>query len=546
MENWKIQYPEMISHYIAPKPFLGEEDAKNEWNDSKEPEITFLHTDIYNIFKKPENIYLFGRRGSGKTAIVRMLRYEIRHKLIDNYNFVWLIDQEETYNDLAINIRFSPLSSLPKKELIHVLKENWRWVIYISAMCSVCKEYSYRNIPEISKILKFLQDSNLINEGKSFVKPLKMLSDILQTALEEVEYNELKIALAIAKITKKLITPDFFEAKEALIKYLKKNDKRSLVIIDSVERYELNDKISEAVVTALIETALDFYESNHNERIFVKAAFPSEIYPHLNPLNKEKTESKNLFIIWQYKHLVCLLAKRFHRYINTESSISYYSLDEFLVAKDYLYKYLPASIKSAPNIPFDTLSYIISHTQKKPRQVILLFNIILTLAEEIGISPDKLTEEAIIKGIHARLDILCDGAVDIYNDIYPNANKFIHRTLLNIKTYFLAPELDKRLKEVQSIKKDSELSNEEIKQLFLEAGIIGIAESPTDFNKEKFFMEGLFEYQIKGKITLNNETKCVIHPMFFQQLQVNADMDVLIYPKPSEIEEKETLKYKMD
>ena len=554
MTNWKIQYPETISLNILPKRFLGEEEAENEWNDSMKPETFFLHTDVYETFKNAESVFLFGRRGSGKTAIARMLSYEIKNQKIKDYKYVWRVDHEESYNELARNIRLSPLAILPKNELVYTLKENWEWVIYVSAMCGVCRGKNYKNNSDISPILKYLHDNNIVKEGKSIIKPFKLLSDLLTLALEEVNFETIKVALALIKITRKLVTPEFQKAKESLISVLKNEKTNCMVMIDSIERYELSDKISDAVATSLIEISLSFYTKRIKNNILVKTAFASEIYPHLNPLNKEKTEGKMLFVIWQYKNLVSLLAKRYNWYLNN-SQENLNSLDNYQEARAFLYSYIPPIIISAPNIPFDTLSYIISHTQKKPRQVILLFNIILTLVQENRKIIDKITnisEDDIKKGVHARLDMLCDGAIDIYEQIYPNAKDIIMRALLRIESHFSANVLDKRLKEVKSIKRDSDLSNESVKQLFLESGIVGILNETHKFTDErnqtegfeKYLIEGLFEYQIKGKITLNNDSKCVIHPMFFQELQVNADMDALIYAKPTEDEEKETLKYK--
>ena len=50
-------------------------------------------------------------------------------------------------------------------------------------------------------------------------------------------------------------------------------------------------------------------------------------------------------------------------------------------------------------------------------------------------------------------------------------------------------------------------------------------------------MEALFEYQVKGKLVVTSNSVCVVHPMFYEELQIRIDVAVLAYPKPSEEEE---------
>jgi hypothetical protein len=536
MAVWKDQYPSVVSHYITPQTYLGEESAEHEWNEKGEPQKLFLPTESYENFKNDESIFLFGRRGTGKTAIIRMLNYEILNKKIEKFQYVWLIEEEDTYTELSRNIRMSPLSDLPRNELIYTIKEHWRWVIYVSAMSALIKDAAR----ETGAIKRYLSVNNLLEEGdNTLIKPFKYVTDVLNTALEEVDYEPIKVASALSKIINKLITPEFKTAKRKLLNILKEQKQNCLIIVDSIEKYELHDKISEAVVASLIEVALEFYEERYSH-VFVKVAFPSEIYPHLRPLNKEKTEGKTLFIIWRHKDLVSLIAKRFYKHIKRDTNSKLESLDHFDKAKEFIYEFLPRKVITAPSIPFDTLSYIISHTQKKPRQVILLFNIILTLAKKNGNNPTNINQKEIVDGVHARLDILCNGAIDIYESIYPNSSSIVKRALKNIRSYFNAPVLDRHLNEIGALKKDADLSNDQIKQLFVESGIIGVLQNTSKYmdSNTKEFYEALFEYQIKGVLTINNKTICVIHPMFYQELQVCADMNVLVYPKPIEEEEE--------
>jgi predicted Ser/Thr protein kinase len=72
----RVETPDFIKRYSVPKHFFGQEDASAEWMDPKQSAALFFHTESYTEFKKRDCLYLFGRRGTGKTALIRMLDYE--------------------------------------------------------------------------------------------------------------------------------------------------------------------------------------------------------------------------------------------------------------------------------------------------------------------------------------------------------------------------------------------------------------------------------------------------------------------------------------
>ncbi len=540
--NWVKQKPEMIRHYLMPKTFLGEEDAKNEWINNGEPHKLFLHTEGYINFKLNQVLFLFGRRGTGKTAMMQMLRYEIRNRKTKEYTYVWLVDQEDAYHDLAIQIRMSPLSQLPPNELVHLLKKKWSWVITTSAMCSVVIQEEQTDNENLRIIKDYLKSQNLI-QRLGVTGPLNVVSDILSEELISVDCAPFKIAAAIARVTKRLLSTQYYNAKKSLSEFLSENSRSCLVMIDSIEKYNLSDKISDSVASALIDSSLEFYVKRKTDRIYPKIAFPSEVFPHLSPSNQEKMEGKILFILWTYKDLVSLLAKRYYKLLLGIKEVDIYEeLVQYEHAISFLYRFMPSKIKTDSGILFDTIAYIMRHTHKKPRQAILLLNIILTLSEKKNLEKTQLTEECIKEGVHSRLDILVNGAMHIYDQIYPKAVQLIRRTLIGARSCFTYPELDIMFKESISLRVEANLSKDNVRELFTQSSVVGLLDRKGKINGiSKTIIEGLFDYQIKGTIQLSNDSICVIHPMFYQELQIEVDMDSLVYPKPAEDVEKEVL-----
>ena len=546
MSDWEIQYPDTMRNIMIPKLFFGEEAAEAEWARAEKPLDTFIHTESFKEFKRKEVLFLFGRRGTGKTSIMQMMKFEVNNKQIKEYSHCWMISDEDVFHELSINIRTSPLAQLPQKELNYILKRKWRWILTIMAMRAVVD--SSKIVPEeLSVVVKYLNDQNI------GANPVVNIIRLIEDELMNIDYDITKMGGAIIKITRKMLSADYDQASKALASYLIKTNGKCLVLVDSIEEYDLKDDISRAVVTALIGATVEIYNSSSNNKVYCKVAFPSEIYPHFKSFNREKVEGKNLFLLWQYGDLVSLMAKRYKHLLTMEESKpgrqippdlveSNGDLEDHSVAKKYIYNFLPKLIKTKSDIEFDTLAYIIRHTQKKPRQVIQIFNIICTLGENHKKGIFEIDSDLIVCGVHARIDLLVEGALDMYDKVYPRASSIIKKVMLGANSYFDYASLDQRLTKVKDLRDQADLSREEVRRLLFESGVLGLKGKEHNFsNSNKSLWEGLFEYQIKGTITFTPDTECLVHPMFYRDFQIKVNMNKFIYPIPQEDEEKELL-----
>ncbi|MFB0553717.1 MAG: P-loop ATPase, Sll1717 family [Phycisphaerae bacterium] len=540
-----------IRGYVEPKPILGEVDADTEWAQESEAANLFLRTESYETFTQPNFIFLFGRRGTGKTAMMRMLKYEVTNGHNSYYSYAHLLSQEDAYHQLATHLRMSPLSTLPQPELVYQLTNKWRWVIMLSAMTAVVKAHKDTKVaeqdPDIAVIKKYLThsipDTVKTITAESETSPLSSVLAVVTDELDAVDYSPTRVGSALIKITRRLFSPDYEQACQALSRIIKKSHKACVVMVDSIELYNLRDSVAQAVTTALMDAAYRMYGSSQNNGVVVKVAFPSEVYPYLNSINREKTEGKNLFILWRYRDLVTLLAKRYWQLVDKQTSIEQCkALNNYHEARAYLYTHLPPTVGTETEIDFDTLAFIIRHTQKKPRQVILLLNVILTLAKTLGKDNASISEEIVKRGTRARLDLLVKGTLDIYSTICSEVEPLVMRALADTPSEFDYSRLDQQMKEIHSLRKSIDIGAEEVKHLFLETGVLGMRRARRNFHsRNKVISIGLFEYQVKRRLYLTNKSVCVVHPMFYQDLRTDIDKDTFIYPMPVEDEEKELL-----
>ena len=539
-ENWTQEFFNGNYSTLKSEEILGNIDARDEWGSNKRPEEVFIHTKSYEAFLSTSALFLFGRRGTGKTALIRMLCHEIEESKIKNYQYCSLIDSETSYSSLSVQVQHGPYSELDYKDLTIELKDKWLWVIETNAMQTVIKKNKDKisENKNLQSILSYLETEKLSPLSKKSNRrssnPMKKLSELIAEEFSKITDPRIQVGSAIFNLTQRCFSSDFVSARECLYDFLENSKSTCLVVIDSIEPYPAGSTVFKALTASLIEVALELHSDFDKYGILCKAAFPSEMEPHFKPLNAGKADPKSVFIRWGYGNLVSMLAKRYLKLITeTHDAKEYKKYDDPYQARDYLYQFMPRFMTTKVLTKFDTLANIIRHTQKKPRQILYLMNTILTLAKSKNIRYEQLDEETINAGIHARLDMPVRSVTDMYSHIYPDCLKIINSILVDKKNIMSMAELDKYLYSAQNVV-DGRLANFEIKRLLFEVGVIGTIRKRSNFEDNKQILETLYEYQIKGILPYNESSVVAIHPMFYANLQTKVLLNEFLYPVPGE------------
>ena len=547
-DEWTQEYFNGNYSNLKSDEILGNVDARDEWGSNKKPEEVFIHIKSYKSFIKKSTLFLYGRRGTGKTALIRMLCYEIEENKIKDYQYCSLIDSETSYSNLSVQIQLGPYIKLEFKDLIIELKNKWLWVIETSAMQTIIKKH-HKLIDknnDLKAIISFLESESISPLSKrrknDVLNPMKRLSEIIAEEFGKISDDKIQIGVALYKLTRRCFSSDYRTAQRSLYNFLIKNKETCLVIIDSIEPYSSDNVVFKALTASLIETSLDLHAENNNYGVLCKTAFPAEMEPHIKPLNPGKADPKSVFIRWGYADLVSMLAKRYLKLTTkTHNKKEYEKYEDPLKARQYLYQFMPSQMRTKVINDFDTLANIIRHTQKKPRQILYLMNTILTLAKSKNISFSELDEETISSGIHARLDMPVKSVTDMYSHIYPECLKIIYSILVDKENIMSMAELDQYLPSASNVV-GGRLANYEVKRLLFEVGVLGTVRRKSNFEKNKQILESLFEYQVKGLLPYNERSRIAVHPMFYTNLQTKVSLNQFIYPVPGEETETEVLK----
>lgn len=541
---------------LIPQSLLGEASAAADWHHGLVDHDLFVRIDTYEKFKEEAILFVFGRRGTGKTALVKMLQHDARRDRVRPYVASWTIDQEEAFYGLAAQVRLTALASIKPVELQQWLAKAWSWMITTCGMQAVVYQAGRRppgidaHAEELSTLRKYLADYGLLHGADADGNDTNVLALLLRVVAEEVAGSNGSSAAdglrLLSRLEARLMTKGFEAARAALQRVATKLEGYILVLIDSLDQYNIDDDVSRTVLSSLMLTANRMYEERVSRRLLVKVAFPSELHGRIDMPNPTKLAPRCLFIIWTYSDLLEVIARRYRRLL-LEGEVQSASRARpqrtptvaFGDAREFLYRFMPEAVEIGVAQRLDTLSYIVRHTQKKPRQLIVIFNTVLTLAKEEGVDWTCLDEELVKRGVRTRLDILAEGSLEVVDYVYPNGSMFVKTALTGALSIFNARMLDKYVNRTRGLRcqPGAQMDAQEVKGLLIRAGVVGKVKRVWQSRANGAFMEAQFEYQVPHALTPAPDDLFAIHPMFYGYLETRCARPEFVYPEPSDPEE---------
>lgn len=392
---------------------------------------------------------------------------------------------------------------------------------------------------DIKAIEKYL---NEIGIGTS-TNILRKFFDIL--AGIEQDGNVFTTVGILAKFSLVFMGENYDNALNALHSILENNT--VLVVIDTLEQYDIRDEQLIIIIRALVQVS-NYYSWNFkNDRIFVKYAMPSEIYTQIRPLLPAKLIGHIVLIEWNYKDLVKMIAVKFFCYASTKKEfftfVDKYSLlglyYDSQMALNIIYEILPKMCLATIALKFDTLAYCIRHTQKKPRQLMIIIDALIhEVMEEGRVDILKNNPDAVRHVIHSVQEEMLMDSIAMYRDSIPKVLQICCEVLNGRKYTFTAKEFDSYIRQAKKIYKAG-LSLDEIKRIIIESGLVGKQETlsyiPEDskwFENEKVIriLNASFEYQIKGSLNYADNSVMCIHPMCYEFFRCKISRYTMVYP----------------
>lgn len=347
-----------------------------------EDENNFLHhaferTKYYDIAISEQFPLIIGRKGSGKSAIVRVIeRWEK-----GNFADILVLTSEDFNYPGLVNFYNRAKQCEGFEQRFH-LKYTWRHVVLTSVMLQLVRKAEKAG--ELSDDLKGMKDALRRMGIAELPRFLDVSNRILGLFEDVVKVSSAKFHDFIRNV---FFSKDFEDGVECLKKYLRAS-KPFVVFIDGLdkelERYVADPEIIFFFIRALVETVLELHQDpSFRERLILKAFIPTDIY------NKVKVDIRDIDTVrlhveeiqWDDKKLYELLCKRLIVAMRIKRHGEY--------SQDYDYAWhrvFPSKVHTRPSYKSSelrtTFDYLVEHTLHRPRDLIVLCNFIFRLAQE--------------------------------------------------------------------------------------------------------------------------------------------------------------------
>ena len=324
----------------------------------------------------------------------------------------------------------------------------------------------------------------------------------------------------------------FQRAKKAVLEAVKGN--KVIIALDTMENYAVRDESMMRSMGALVQCASRFSRDYAPYGIYLKVFIMAEIFPYLREevsLNPLKFIHDEIYLQWRPKDLMRLISWRYDRYLKKKGLIQATGRVNWDNHRDVLkHKWEPywgSKLQTKQGLIEETFPFVLRHTQLRPRQLIVLGNSVARHAQE-GETFPKFGPESITEGIQRAEKRLAEEVMNSYSSVYPGAAR-IAEALSGLPLIFKGNELDKRAPQTASQWPAGEYSSYAFRQFVSELGIVGRVRNVSE---KTGIVEADFEYAGESRISLTVNDQCVIHPMFYQKLNIRMTKNLCVYPFP--------------
>lgn len=401
--------------------------------------------------------FLVGRKGSGKTTMLKATR------LSKNYKIVVDINKREFF--VYISQR---------------LITDDKYYLFVESVAGICEEYLF------SHLAKQMVEKTEINEDQKL--KLRKYIDKNNFCNDTLSLSDLKLQVT---------------------NLLKERRWKAAILIDNLENSDiLFDSTNKLITQGLLFSIGRFNNKAENKPVSIRCSIPQEIYPRFFEIssNSLKDFENTMFLSWSPREILAMIAKRLEL-SRTVLGLEMDSLKEFRKNSLFIMNILPQEINNAVNLKESAITYILRHTQLLPRQVLMYFNKILKLCFENstqGNIQKKITPGLIVRAIDAYETTFAADTVSAYKHIFPEAHSVFKECIPDLRPVFKYGDLDKLHNRFSN-----QMDYDYFLSLFFETGCVGVVDSITEQ-----YVNGLFRYTSPIPLNPNKQAKLCLHPIF--------------------------------
>jgi hypothetical protein len=491
------------------EPF-GQADCESEVRSLKADyrELYFDETPFNEAALKSETYLIIGRRGSGKTALSHYFSFK---KAFDDPIYID-VDEPALYQKFLSELAAQAGES--RELAIYRLQRIWSYVVW-----TVILEHTRGLSADIERACEPKRPRRSVSE---------FINGLLQTLVEVFRDGDGDIG--DVDLEGLFTSPMIKQAREAVLALARRRP--VVMAIDTLERYDVSDQRLMNAMAALVQCAAEFNSEFAERGIHLKVFMSGEVFPHLTEVvlqNPLKSVKNPVYLLWRPKDLLRLICWRFHRYLEATGQLDARSegpidwVDHDQVLRRMWLPYFGDEITNGRGLRERTFSYVLRHTQLRPRQLILVCN---AIANRAGSRFPHFSEPDIREAVKQAESDLASEIINSFHSVYPRVHDIVD-ALMNMPMVFAGNELDKRAPLSKTAWSDASYSPAAFRQLVAELGIVGRV---SRNNLKDGFIDADFEYSLRDRLRVTHRDQCVIHPMFYKRLNVDINARARIMP----------------
>lgn len=450
---------------------------------------------------------IVGRKGSGKTTLLHMMDASVSVGCILNIG----VDFPEVATMLAEDSRY---------EFTEPAAQVWSLVIKNTVINEIYKNHYHLieslDVKSLSFLSKYIDsiNSNIQRFGKT------RLSEAADTVSDTVRngYAGLAAAMLRSALNGNL---DAEHALEIIAPRLRQAGTRVNVLIDTMEFYNIKSgKAANGCLLGLLHCCVDFH--NQSDVIDCRLFFPDELSEHAerSVVNSVSKDFRDLqFLSWKAPELTCLAAMRLKdhafNHFEIDWAVDHVSVNDTVEAQKLLHRICPVSVTNRTGVIFESVAYMLRHTQLNPRQFLTMLNALSSEFFEIdgGMatpSSQPIKEDRFFRIVAACANQTYGDVLATFREIYPRAGSICSRLLPSLGRTFSDKELKIAFDE-HRILEDFGLHFEDVKASLSDIGAVGRV---IDHFSNATTKTGYFAYTSHETLHLTASYNYCVHPIF--------------------------------
>ncbi len=509
----------------------------------------FLATDAFKLISQPANVFLAGRRGSGKSAIAVMLEAE------SPYEYKTSIEGEnEVYGAYMDQVRAlaDERAGGASVDVKQAIRRLWLWVLPLKAMQTILERRDTEGgspDDDIEAMKTYFASLPEPLHQESRIGDL--LANMFRNAVRSLQEGPAELNAYLINLTG---TKGFRRAVKALSR--KTTSQPVLLVFDTLESYRVFETAMIEGLQGILEAIQACLANRDLHGISVKFFIPAEIYDAVVSVFPGKVQSKTIFLRWQSGDLMSMLARRYLGILERTEAVGEREIeslqrlvDEAYAKKDgrrlrsafwYDTNFLPERVNSRRGVTEDCFAYMLRHTQRRPRDVIYQMQRIVNESRKRREFP-HISADSVVEGVHDEdvLQQIMGGAVNPYEG-WLDRGVIAAAQAIFYRRPALMPgrQLRRFAQELYSLEPWADVSPDEFVDCLLRCGLIGLVEKDKHEGPEpELYCTGHFEYLMQGHLPVSDRFLYCVHPVMadlFHMLPPEGRGAVYPMPTPRE------------